>query len=226
MPIQPLPRSTTPWLSELAQPLLASIRWPVILLGDALRVLAWNPAAERLASLEDALCIKNGHLHSRHKRSDLAMRQALQAVACGTPAAAPAPVMVRLPAAGQVLPLLLCFVALRPPGWPQPAGDGHAAMLLVQHPAQRPDIDPAMLELAFELTTAQARIAAALAQGQEPAGIAREQGVALSTVRKHVHAIYRKLGVGRVQDLMVLIGSSPWMAFGPPQHGFRLESSP
>ena len=194
-----------------------------MLLGDTLQILAWNPAAERLLAQEDALRVEAGRLSGRCARSDAALQQALHTLAIdgvstnvSRPATTPS-VLVGIPLVGQYLPLMLCFLATRPRDQPRKDGEDVAAMLLIQHPAHRLQVDPAMLEMAFALTVAEARIAALLAEGQDPADIARGQRVALSTVRKHVMAIYRKLGVRRLQEFMALIGSCPWTVLGSPE---------
>lgn len=206
--------------SDLTLGLLTTIHWPAILLGDALRLLAWNPAAEHLLTLDTPLRLEQGGLTGRHARTDAALRQAWHALgtdadSASAPHGTSPPLMVRVPLAGQVVPLLLWFLALRSKDPPSEQAHSKVGLLLIQHPVYRPRIDPAILQSAFEQTLAEARIAAGLAQAQDPADIAREQRVAISTVRKHATAIYRKLGVSRVQDLMVLIHSSPWTVFRP-----------
>jgi DNA-binding CsgD family transcriptional regulator len=87
-------------------------------------------------------------------------------------------------------------------------------MVLIHHPTFQPAVDPILLRAAFELTLAEARIAAALIRGLEPVRLAQEQGVSINTVRKHTATIFRKLGVGRIQDLITLVHASPFAAFG------------
>lgn len=61
------------------------------------------------------------------------------------------------------------------------------------------------------LTPAEARVLAALGRGESPAGIARAQGVKLSTVRTQIAAIRDKTGVGSITDLVRLVASLPPM---------------
>lgn len=66
------------------------------------------------------------------------------------------------------------------------------------------------------LTPAECTVLHALMRGDAPPQIAREIGVALSTVRSHVQAIRRKTGARRIQDIVVQLATLPPLplAFG------------
>lgn len=59
------------------------------------------------------------------------------------------------------------------------------------------------------LTPAESTVLHALLRGEAPPQIARETGVALSTVRSHVQAIRRKTGARRIQDIVVRLATLP-----------------
>lgn len=59
------------------------------------------------------------------------------------------------------------------------------------------------------LTPAECTVLHALLRGDAPPQIARETGVALSTVRTHVQSIRRKTGARRIQDIVVRLATLP-----------------
>lgn len=61
----------------------------------------------------------------------------------------------------------------------------------------------------YGLTPAEVAVLLALSSGQRPTGIARHQGVALSTVRTHVARIREKTGVSSVMDLLDMVARLP-----------------
>lgn len=62
------------------------------------------------------------------------------------------------------------------------------------------------LRALFDLTRAEAAIAAAVAAGRAPREIAEERGIATSTVRSQLAAVFRKTGTGRQSELAALVG--------------------
>jgi DNA-binding CsgD family transcriptional regulator/PAS domain-containing protein len=66
-----------------------------------------------------------------------------------------------------------------------------------------------VLQQLFGLTAAEARVAVAIAEGDEVEAIARRQGVAIATVRSQLKSIYSKMGVGRQLGVAQLVRSLP-----------------
>lgn len=195
---------------DIGQALLEHLAIPAFLLGADLRILAWNAAARRVVAGGDALQVAAEHLACVSRRRQSALQQAV--AACAAAAQGGLPPMVRIPLQGHALPLTLCVLGLGLHRRQQ-AGAGAVAMVLIHHPAHRPAPAPAMLRAAFELTGAQAAVAAALLAGRAPAAIAQAQAVSLATIRQHTKAIYRKLGVRSAQDLAALLHASPFTLF-------------
>ncbi len=65
---------------------------------------------------------------------------------------------------------------------------------------------PNLLAALFDLTPAQARTAAALADGVSVQGIAASLGITEKTVRTYIERIFAKTGARRLSDLLVLLG--------------------
>jgi DNA-binding CsgD family transcriptional regulator len=81
------------------------------------------------------------------------------------------------------------------------AGVPSAAILIID-PESTPDLDPIMLHELFALTSAEARIATALAQGKNIEEISRSSGVSIETVRTHVRHILSKTATRRQGELI------------------------
>lgn len=106
----------------------------------------------------------------------------------------------RLP--GSDMPVWLHLCLLRPQASAGAFGGAPMVLLSLFDPAQMPDCDPAALAGLLHLTPAQARAAAALANGSTPEQIAAANGTQVTTVRSHLAAVMRRLGAQRSDDLV------------------------
>jgi DNA-binding CsgD family transcriptional regulator len=75
--------------------------------------------------------------------------------------------------------------------------------LVPLEPAYGPS--PALLRRAFGLTPAEAKLAATIAQGKAPEQIAEELGIARTTVRNQLRAIFSKTNTHRQSELVALL---------------------
>lgn len=75
--------------------------------------------------------------------------------------------------------------------------------LVPLEPASGPT--PALLARAFGLTPAEARLAATIAQGKAPEQVAEELGIARTTVRNQLRAIFSKTNTHRQSELVALL---------------------
>jgi DNA-binding CsgD family transcriptional regulator len=75
-------------------------------------------------------------------------------------------------------------------------------------------LDPFALAQMFDLTPAQARVAALLGEGVQPADIAERLHVGVSTVRSHVREVLAALGQHRMADVVRVLrqGEALWAA--------------
>lgn len=88
-------------------------------------------------------------------------------------------------------------------------GGFRGAMLLVTDGNRRPRPNPALLGRMFDLTPAEAALAAAIAAGRTLAEHAAKRGVSVETARSHMAAIRRKTGCHRQADLTALLARLP-----------------
>ena len=80
------------------------------------------------------------------------------------------------------------------------AGDG-----LVNDPEQPLPVSATRVQQLFGLTTAESMIAARCAAGVEPRDLAQELGISRLTLRTHLRSIFRKTGVKRQVELVILL---------------------
>ena len=87
-------------------------------------------------------------------------------------------------------------------------GRAPQALFTVFEPGVALDIDPFMLSVTFDLTPAEARLAAKIVNGETPEQCAQTLGVKISTVRSQLMAIYAKTGATGQADLVRLVLSA------------------
>jgi DNA-binding CsgD family transcriptional regulator len=90
---------------------------------------------------------------------------------------------------------------------------GAFCLLFVTSVVARKAPQPTLLEVLFDLTPAEAKVASLIANGRPVAAIAQRQGVAENTVRIHLKSIFAKTGVHRQAELVNLL-SFPMALFG------------
>jgi DNA-binding CsgD family transcriptional regulator len=82
-----------------------------------------------------------------------------------------------------------------------------AAIVHINDPAARRTIEGTALIHLFGLTAAEARLAAALAEGETITGAAARFGVSVGTLRTQLKSIFAKVGVNRQQDLILRLAA-------------------
>lgn len=87
-------------------------------------------------------------------------------------------------------------------------------------------LDPFALAQMFELTPAEARVAALLGEGLEPAAIAQRLNVRLTTVRTHVRQVLAALGQRRTTDVVRLLRQGEVLWSASSAHSGRSDCSP
>lgn len=78
---------------------------------------------------------------------------------------------------------------------------GSPAALLLVRPANRAE-RLQMLQNTYEMTTAEASVAAAIADGLTATEIAKQRGASIATVRSQLQAVFAKVGVRRQSELV------------------------
>jgi DNA-binding CsgD family transcriptional regulator len=197
--------------------LLQSFPYPMWLLAADRGVQFANTAALSLERHEKPLRRQQGRLRLADAADDRALTVRLHELLQGVDAA---------PGAGRPLPL--AAGALGEPAWLHlalldPAQVmGHAfglercVLVTLFSPEQVGPLDPFALARMFELTPAEARVAALLGEGLEPAAIAARLNVRLTTVRTHVRQVLAALGQKRMTDVVRVLRQGEALWAQPP----------
>jgi len=193
--------------------LLEKLRQPMMLIDNERRITYRNGSARALLGRRDIIYDSEGLLACRDADSDLDLTMAIRNLGLvpisthGDQVDLQDRRVVRLKRRdGGVVAGTL--IALRPESTLGSFGPTPQALFTVFEPGARVDIDPFILSTTFDLTPAEARVAAAIVAGGSPEKCAKDLSVKLSTVRSQLVAIYRKTGASSQADLVRLILSA------------------
>jgi DNA-binding CsgD family transcriptional regulator len=173
----------------------------VVQLDAAGDVVALNPAAEML--LGNGIRIVKRRLTAEHRDATETLDRALHAVLWRSDEAAMAP-PVPLPRRRRK-PLLAYVLGLKSVA-DNPFARCRALVVLVD-PERRRRPPEALLRSAFGLTGAEAKLAAQLASGDALERAAERLGIAKTTARNQLRAIFSKTGVHRQAELVALLAT-------------------
>lgn len=171
----------------------------VVLLNSYGEVFRANQCAERLFS--DDILISQKRLISKSPSATIALDKALRDLVwrCDSSALA-APIL--LPRTRH-RPLLACPVKLR--GFASNIlSDCHFALVLID-PERRVRPVETQLQTFFGLTSAEAKLAARLANGSTLGAAAAELGIAKETSRSQLRSVFRKTGTHRQAELVAFL---------------------
>lgn len=193
-------------VARTLEALIDRLAVPILLVGDGMRIVHANAAADRLLETGDPLQSKGGRLAPRSDGVAAALavaveqgradESALGRKGFGVPAHTAEGALRVL----HVLPLQ--FGDLRPGLAPSAVAAVFVAPTMPGLPA-RGDV----LASLFNLTPAEARVFELIAAGRTSAEAARALGVGASTVKTHLLRLFDKLGVRRQADLVALAAS-------------------
>jgi DNA-binding CsgD family transcriptional regulator len=193
--------------------LLEKLRQPMLLIDNERRITYRNHSARALLGRRDLVFDSEGLLACRDADSDLDLTIAIRSLGLvpisthGDQVDLQERRVVRLKRkdGGRVAGTL---IALRPESTMGSFGRTPQALFTVFEPGAPVDIDPFILSTTFDLTPAEARVAAAIVGGGSPEKCAKDLNVKVSTVRSQLVAIYRKTGATGQADLVRLILSA------------------
>ena len=171
---------------------------PAFVLDGLGKVCAMTAGAE--AALSEGSCLRvieralRGHSPADDKAIEAAVAAALPGPGSGQGVA-----VVR-PRGGGPDAALISVVRL--PTKPMNFGFVPHALAILRLPGRARGPDAAVLKLAFNLTSAEAEVAAALAAGRSRAEIAAARAVSLETIRAQLKSLFVKTGVTREAELI------------------------
>jgi DNA-binding CsgD family transcriptional regulator len=210
-----MPADTLPDWLEAHHQVLHCLPQPALMVDHTLSLLAANAAAWRLLASGCALMTRDGLLLCAKGAPQSRLGAAVEALLTNPPrgeplSPCPPSSLLRLnPPYDPSRALILQLFALRRKG----PRDGRAAtgvaLVLVHDLSARPVPDPAAVAQVFNLTPGEWRVARQLATGASAQSIAREHGVALSTVRSQIRTLFDKVGVKRQAELVATLAALP-----------------
>jgi DNA-binding CsgD family transcriptional regulator len=183
---------------------LDAVPQPVLVLeGDARLVFA-NETAKRLLVAKDGIRLAGRSVAAAHRDDEAAFQALLRPMRTGNPGG----VIVALRRPNKRRPLLVQAMPLRQHGRWDPTG----RIVLLIDVESAPPLSADRLAGLYELTPAEARLWAALAEGATLAEIAARHRVSVNTLRAQLARLFHKVGVHRQADLVRRaheLGSAP-----------------
>jgi DNA-binding CsgD family transcriptional regulator/PAS domain-containing protein len=181
----------------------------ILLLDAQQRVVYANPAADQLCSKNDGLSLSHTGLTAACSQdTDRLRKLIMRAVPNRTRGALPEGGVVPVQRPSGKRPYLVLVAPLS--GRHQALSALRPAMsIVISDPHSRPLIGTERLQAAFDLTTAEARLAAALAAGDDLKAVADRLGIRYSTARARLAEIFRKTATRRQGELVSLLLRSP-----------------
>ena len=177
----------------------------IVQLDRRQRIVAANDRALDLLGAPEGILDEDGFLHAHRPADDERLQAALaRALPPSRGARAGGSVAVTRP--GGRLPLVLHVVPIGPRE-DNLSLASVAALVLAIDPNGRVPVDPAQVAATLDLSPAQSRVAALLAEGRSVRDIAVAIGRSEHTVRWHIRRTFEKLGIGRLAQLVELVRS-------------------
>ena len=172
-----------------------------VILDHSYKVLKMNRFAASMLSEQDGVSLSGGRVVFADSRTEADYRGLLKAAVNGASDEAPE-LRVSRPSGRPDISVVVRQVTT--PNFMH-TGSAPAIALLLSDPGSRTLVTAQSLRAVFDLTPAEAAIAAALANGMSVSDTAAHLGVALNTVRTHLRSIFSKTGVSRQSQLVHLI---------------------
>jgi DNA-binding CsgD family transcriptional regulator len=188
--------------SDAALAVLDGLPFGVIVVDGKGTALLVSRRAEQILTQQDGLVIHGGKLAASRPTDTARLRRLIARtwhLADGPgPHASDALQLARLSGRNS---LVVRIVPLQP--------KIAALAVLVCDPETRTQVEQSLLHQLYRLTPAEARLVAALAQGERLESAAKALGVTLGTGRTYLKRVFLKMGVSRQIDLMRLVLSGP-----------------
>ncbi|CAK0757956.1 hypothetical protein WCLP8_2930014 [uncultured Gammaproteobacteria bacterium] len=197
---------------EAANQALDGLAAGVVLVDRTARVLWANATAEHLLSKGDGLKVTRGRIVAI-QRGCAQELQRLIALAVDTASAKSTAVgdILRVERSDRGMPLAVLVCPLRPTsklfGATVPG-----ALVLIKDPDHKATLLPQTLTKLFGLTSAESRVAEALAAGKNLEEISEDSGCKIATVRSQLKQCFQKTETNRQGELIRLLLSLPTTA--------------
>lgn len=179
----------------------------VMVVNAAGKLLFTNTVAEKLLQKGQGIAVSHGHLRAQFNDRNLMLQQTIREAIAGFSGRSSHGGMLTMPRReGLPLSLLVCPA----PGYRLGADRLQAAAIIfVNNPDDRITPTEAALCAQFGLTPAEARLTAALLDGEHLDDYAIRTGLSPHTVKTQLKAVFAKTGCGRQADVVCVVLSNP-----------------
>lgn len=168
------------------------------------RVVFCNRAAEDILRANDGLTLRNGQLTATSPDTDTALQQSIQyAIAPGEPNHRPRDVLVTRSAGRR--PYCIRAAPLRRTPGPFVRVRALRALVLIADPERHRPVAVDALKQTYGLTSKEAGLALALAEGETLQQVAERLEMQYETARTHMRRILSKTGTSRQAELVGLL---------------------
>lgn len=199
---------------------LQRMRQPILLIDAGRRIGFANRAARDHLTKACILVDHHGLLMCRQDGDDAHLMMALRELGLDAQGRLGEPArrdqcFFRIPARGSSPSLGIYLFAIRPQDTLEAFGGLPQALVMLHDLSQPPArLDPYLVAATFDLTPAEAKVAAALARGYSKQEIADGCRVSINTVRSQAQSVLDKMGVARQAELVSVLSSMPASMFG------------
>jgi DNA-binding CsgD family transcriptional regulator len=182
---------------------LDALRCAVILTDASGRIVHANHSAEQMLHEGTAITTKRNQIGAVRDRATREIREAIKFAAADDFQIGKAGAAIRL-SEDDTSPTLAHVLPLAGTEFRRQLEPGAVAAVFIRNREDAHD-NAELLATTYALTPAETRVLACLVAGRSLAATASELRVSTSTVRTHLDVIFRKTGVGRQAELMLLV---------------------
>lgn len=191
------------WAFSLS--VLNSLPQGLIILDRGGRMTFVNAVAEAVLQANDALQIKSGHLAAKRQGDAHKLDRAIHA-ALGSDGRVGEGQWISISRPTTSLPYSIFIAPLAAESTFDEAGD-RGVLVVIHDLTRKTTVSENVLSTLFGLTHKEASVASAIGSGLDLSSVAADLCIAPATARVHLGSIYRKLSIGRQQDLVGLVHS-------------------
>ena len=201
---------------SLASPMLDLLPLPALLADASGAVLDASTTARELLACADGLAIEPPRLVASRPAATQMLRGAVRGAALSqADSECPATHVIALARPSGRRPLRVTIRRIV-----ESVGETAAVCLLLIDHAAEPMTCPVALEALYDLTPAEARLTALLAEGHTLGAAAAVLAVSRNTAATHLKRVFAKTGAARQAELVArVLGSSAMLPGLRPQHG-------
>ncbi len=185
----------------------------LILFDKNLQPIYINPVAESILNYHPAISLKNNKVYAHEfvftENIHKALLLAISSSKDMDPAETSTSMGLKHPNCATILPMIISPVEEMLHDFGAEGSYAHAVMCF-SDPDRTHPIEAEKLADIYALTSAEASVAIAIANGIKPEEIAQMNNVAISTVRSHIKSIYQKLGINTQAELVKILLTGPF----------------